>query len=367
MPRVPPSLLQRANRISPHLATLLPVCRTLPSARNELRWIREHVLSGSDAGRSGRISRGDRGLEAAVDRLVRRRGSGVPLQYVLGSQPFGHLDIRCRRGVLIPRSETEAWVCYLADVVAGTTPTAAALRIVDFCCGSGCVALLLSALLRRRGLAPSTRGFDVCPRAVALARENRALNARRGLLPREEEEEEGQVAFERADVFAAETEWRGLLPPSAGEGEAGARAHVLVANPPYVSARGFDRDTARAVRRYEPRRALVPPAAAAEHGDWDCAPEDVFYARLLDVAAILGSEIAVFEVGGLDQAVRVVEMAAAAAREGRRWDDVEIWRDWPDMRPAGDEVGVVRVAGRDVSVRGSGNGRAVFLRRRGRL
>lgn len=36
-------------------------------------------------------------------KLARRRARGEPLQYLLGSQPFGELDIKCGKGVLIPR------------------------------------------------------------------------------------------------------------------------------------------------------------------------------------------------------------------------------------------------------------------------
>lgn len=93
MPRIPPSLLSRAYRISPHAATLLPTCRELPSALNELRWIRQHVAQLGLKQDS----------ERQVARLCQRRGRGEPLQYVLGSQPFGNLDILCRPGVLIPR------------------------------------------------------------------------------------------------------------------------------------------------------------------------------------------------------------------------------------------------------------------------
>lgn len=35
--------------------------------------------------------------------MCRRRSQGVPLQYILGDQPFGDLEILCQRGVLIPR------------------------------------------------------------------------------------------------------------------------------------------------------------------------------------------------------------------------------------------------------------------------
>lgn len=41
---------------------------------------------------------------------VRRRGAGEPLQYVTGEMPFRHIILRCERGVLIPRPETEILV-----------------------------------------------------------------------------------------------------------------------------------------------------------------------------------------------------------------------------------------------------------------
>ncbi|KAK5941663.1 hypothetical protein PMZ80_005612 [Knufia obscura] len=51
---------------------------------------------------------------------IRRRTRSEPLQYILGTQPFGELEIRCKPGVLIPRPETEAY----------TTEVAASLQLV---------------------------------------------------------------------------------------------------------------------------------------------------------------------------------------------------------------------------------------------
>ncbi|KAI1084151.1 S-adenosyl-L-methionine-dependent methyltransferase [Whalleya microplaca] len=350
MPRLPPSLLQRARNISPHLATLLPVCRDLRSAQNELRWLREHV----SASRS----------KPTLARLCAQRARGAPLQYILGSQPFGDLDIRCRRGVLIPRPETEAWVLHLAPTLASTNVGGGrekALRVVDFCTGSGCIALLLFEQLRRRFPGLWVRGFDVAEQAVRLAKENVRGNAGRlglggvgtGEVERGVRVCNGSVGFERADIFAAD--WISNLLR-----EAGGAVDVLVSNPPYISSHGFDRDTERSVRNYEPRLALVP-AQEIQARFADCRPEDVFYARLLEIAGVLRPRVVVFEVGDLAQAVRVVEMAGSKG-EGH-WDGVEIWRDWPDMIPHEDEEDTVQVGRRSVPIRGSGNGRAVFLRR----
>lgn len=99
MPRIPPSLFWRVRRLSPAAVLLLPACRDLPSSLAELRWIQQHVADEQTEG--GRQQ--TRTQREAVLRLCRRRGRGEPLQYVLGTQPFGSLDLLCRRGVLIPR------------------------------------------------------------------------------------------------------------------------------------------------------------------------------------------------------------------------------------------------------------------------
>ncbi|RYP05677.1 hypothetical protein DL764_003647 [Monosporascus ibericus] len=396
MPRLPPSLIWRAHRISPHLAALLPACRDLASARNELRWIREHVFSSSSTSSSTTTTTTQKGNSSSnvqqqqqtqeesgvVARLCRRRGRGVPLQYVLGSQPFGPLNIRCRPGVLIPRPETEAWVVRLAGMLSGSDVTkrrsdssggsegGGSLRVVDFCSGTGCVALSLFALLQRQRRDVNrlrVYGFDVEPRAVALGRLNLAMNARRGFL-KPPLEEEKSVAFERADVFSSD--WLSFLRSyyDDNEDEGGStpgsrrerQIDVLVSNPPYISAAGFAHDTGRSVRNHEPRLALVPDAARFRIDDCDCAPEDVYYARLLRIAEDARPGVVALEVGDLAQAMRVVEMALKL--KGRSWESVEIWRDWPDMLPDEGEEGAVVVGGVRVPVIGSGSGRVVLLR-----
>ena len=97
MPRLPTSLLRRARHIHPLLPRLLRPCRDLESAQNELRWLREHAIEKGEV--EGERAR----WQSKLDRLCRERERGRPLQYILGSQPFGNLDILCRSKVLIPR------------------------------------------------------------------------------------------------------------------------------------------------------------------------------------------------------------------------------------------------------------------------
>jgi methylase of polypeptide subunit release factors len=100
MPRIPTLLLRKAHAIDPFLPTLLAPCRDLHTAQNELRWLREHVEKVAAA----RRAKGDTLAKGALLRqLIKERASGKPLQYLLGTEYFGDLEIRCAPGVLIPR------------------------------------------------------------------------------------------------------------------------------------------------------------------------------------------------------------------------------------------------------------------------
>ena len=96
MPRIHPRVFRAAHALHPHLAKLLPVCRDLRSAQNELRWLQEHA-GGSI------LNRKATNPQESLSSLVYRRARGEPLQYILGTEFFGDLEIKCRPGVLIPR------------------------------------------------------------------------------------------------------------------------------------------------------------------------------------------------------------------------------------------------------------------------
>ena len=73
-------------------------------------------------------------------KLLLRRASGEPLQYVTGHQPFFGLDFEVAKGVLIPRPETELLVETALGLLKNipTPPT-----ICDVGTGSGCIAITL--------------------------------------------------------------------------------------------------------------------------------------------------------------------------------------------------------------------------------
>ncbi len=73
--------------------------------------------------------------------LAGRRAERVPVQYLLNESPFYrrmfHVDTR----VLIPRPETELLCEWALSVISGLSSP----RVLDLCCGSGCIGLTVKA------------------------------------------------------------------------------------------------------------------------------------------------------------------------------------------------------------------------------
>ncbi|MCJ1293832.1 hypothetical protein MMC34_005388 [Xylographa carneopallida] len=345
MPRLPKSLLRHAYHIDPLLPLLLRPCRDLPSARNELRWLREHVSSGPNA----TTPHASNSTHTRLHKLCLERARGKPLQYILGSQPFGGLDILCRPGVLIPRPETESYTILLAEALIQHTQATPLqdLRVLDLCTGTGCIALLLYALLAPHVPNLSICGIDVSPTALKLAHQNLAWNSRHNYIHATAAQ---QVQFAYGDALTK-------TPSIEGEWD------ILISNPPYISPSSFDTDTERSVRNYEPKLALVPPPPLGLSGTTVSEMADVagdaFYKHLDRLARKGKAKIMVVEVAGTEQAVRVVK---GIDEEGDgHWDGCQLWHDDWDGRYWDEAVsdGKDRVGELGVRHLGTGHGRAV--------
>lgn len=73
-------------------------------------------------------------------KLVKRRGGGEPVQYIVGSQEFMRLDFLVKPGVLIPRSDTEILVEETLRMLEGIENPV----VVDVGCGSGAVGISIA-------------------------------------------------------------------------------------------------------------------------------------------------------------------------------------------------------------------------------
>ncbi|CAG8976968.1 hypothetical protein HYALB_00010950 [Hymenoscyphus albidus] len=360
MPRLPHSLLLRARKISPLLPLVLRGTRTWDSAVNELRWLREHVEQTTTT-RDSLLSPHKR-----LRILCERRAKGEPLQYILGSQPFGELDIICEPGVLIPRPETEAYTEYLAQFInqhhvvfktmtgaslnPSTKSTSNPLRIVDLCSGTGCIPLLLHSLLSNTFTALQIQGWDISQTAVSLARRNFRENVKRGYL-----NASPRISFEVVDIFSNLT----------SDQRASLKCDILISNPPYISNESFNHETTRSVRNWEPKLALVPNISCS----YSVLPQDVFYARLVDFHFNLGqSKILLMEIGDDEQAIRVVKILMDNLKRSTGSDlqnnSIEIWRDWPGQASDQGEKQELVIEEVSVPVRGSGALRAVVSMRK---
>jgi release factor glutamine methyltransferase len=145
-------------------------------------------------------------------RMLERRCGREPLQLVLGASEFYGLRLSVRRGVLVPRPETEALVEHaLADL-----PRERPTTVIDVGTGVGAVALALAA---QRPLA-RVLASDLDPAAVALARRNaRALGLELTVCHADLlEHPRLRAAARRADLLVANLPYlpeadRGTLPP----------------------------------------------------------------------------------------------------------------------------------------------------------
>ncbi|MBP2680838.1 MAG: N5-glutamine S-adenosyl-L-methionine-dependent methyltransferase [Candidatus Krumholzibacteriota bacterium] len=205
--------------------------RGVPNARRNAEWILGDVLRCRSADlylNPYRVI--DRGERERFQVMLRRRGEREPLQYILESTEFMSLPFRMRRGVFIPRPETEllveaveAFLDEFSRRAEGRQP----LLVLDLCCGSGVIAVSLA--VRRAGL--ECTAVDADGGAVILSRENAEANGvgRRVRC----------VESAAADFLRGSTE----------------TYHAVVCNPPYVAAGEIDRLLPE-VKDYEPRLAL---------------------------------------------------------------------------------------------------------------
>ena len=224
---------------------------------------------------------------AAMHAAIERRAAGEPLQYVTGEMPFRHIVLRCERGVLIPRPETEILVdAALEGVDAAVARGEKDVRVLEVGTGTGCIALSVAS--ERPGTLVTAT--DISPRAIELAGRNR----------------EALGLEEAVDIVECDLA-SGVDPELMGS------FAVLVSNPPYIPTRVLREEVPAEVADFEPELAL----------DGGVDGLDVFR-RLLELAP------AALAPGGM-LAVELFEEslddAASLVRAQGGWGSVEVRRD----------------------------------------
>lgn len=304
-------------------------------------------------------------------RNVVKRSKGMPLQYILGTQPFGNLDILCRRRVLIPRPETEMYTEKVAKLLLSALTVVAPtpqpllterkkLRILDLCTGSGCIALLLHSILKppdahrdpKSPVLPPDIAIEIVGVDNSLAAQSQALknlkhNIALGRLHPDAAEDVSFVKGHVLQIGAWARSGKELPDHIRNSFHAGPAKNddsfdlmtpwdVVIANPPYLAPKDYSPGgkTEPSVRKYEPKEALVPsdpnsnllnlPRLSPLLGD-------VFYMPLMHIARAVDAKLLIMEVGDSVQAGRVYGSVVTRHPQGHN-RQFECWRDDGSVR-----------------------------------
>jgi release factor glutamine methyltransferase len=98
-----------------------------------------HVL-GLGLGRLALVDGVTEEQAAAYDALLDRRAAREPLQHLLGSAAFRHVELAVGPGVFVPRPETELLAGWAVDRAREAGHHHRTCRVVDLCTGSGAIA-----------------------------------------------------------------------------------------------------------------------------------------------------------------------------------------------------------------------------------
>ncbi len=164
----------------------------------------------------------------ALEKLIQRRISGEPLQYILGHQEFWSIDFRVDPRVLIPRPETELLVDQSLEILSENSFKGVP-SVLEIGTGSGAIAIALAKEMKKIFLVAT----DISRDALVLAKEN-ARSA--GVQDR--------IEFVNGDLFGPFRRSKEKKP-----------FDLILSNPPYL-VRPEIGALAKEVKDYEPILAL---------------------------------------------------------------------------------------------------------------
>ena len=202
--------------------------------------------------------------EEELMHLLKRRISGEPFQYILGTQEFMGLTFSVAPCVLIPRQDTETLVEFVLDKTENTP-----LNILDIGTGSGCIPISLAYFRSNFRCV----GIDLSEDAIKLAKKNsESLSV------------SDRVSFKKCDILTE-------IPNSEFD--------IIISNPPYIKSEILP-TLQTEVRDFEPNMAL--------DGGTDGL---TFYRRICGIAPriLKNNGLLAFEIG-FDQADEVTALMA---------------------------------------------------------
>ncbi len=237
----------------------------------------------------------------AYERLLGRRTARVPLQHLLGTAPFRHIEVSVGPGVFIPRPETEMLAVPALEALRAL-PADERLA-VDLCTGSGALAIALALEAGETHMV----GVEISATAAEWAQSN-------------VERHGPALELCGSEVRIVATDAATCAEPGHPLHELAGRVSVVTSNPPYIPDGAVPRDPE--VREHDPPIALYG------------GPDGLgVIRRLLPAAAAL------LRPGGL-----LVMEHADAQGEGAGEDGLPgLLRSWPDWQDVRDHLDLNRL------------------------
>lgn len=241
---------------------------------------------------------------------IRLRMLHKPLQYITGSQEFMGIDFQVNEHVLIPRQDTETLVetvwKRMQEMVIDKTPALVEVgqnyRLLDLCCGSGCIGLSLWEMLRKAEVNEALNEKSVDKDLLEKGNEPKKQKSLElwNIILSDVSLEALEVSRQNAEHLQAEV----VLRESDLFHNIEETFHIIVSNPPYIPSAVVD-TLMPEVREYEPRLALD----GEEDGLY-------FYRKILEQAGdhLEDGGYVFFEIG-YDQAEAVRDLMIAAGLE----------------------------------------------------
>ena len=163
--------------------------------------------------------------KARFKECAARLSQGEPLQYVVGTAPFGNLTFEVTPATLIPRPETELLCRTALEHIRERGVQSP--KILDLCTGSGCIGLAIASRVKDAKVTLA----DLSREALAVARKNVALHHM-----------SGRVSCVQVDAMAEPPAFLGQF-------------DMIVSNPPYIDRKDME-GLEVSVKDFEPHMAL---------------------------------------------------------------------------------------------------------------
>jgi release factor glutamine methyltransferase len=235
---------------------LIPCCSSEHEAEQQAWWLLEEISKKNETQLlfDNQIELTDSDKKTLDEWVSLRVSEKKPIQYILGYVEFCGLEFFVKQPTLIPRPETEEWVCWLLEKLKKVENEK--LNILDIGCGSGCIAIALANNLKNS----SVIGVDLSSAAIELSNQNREHNKIKN------------VSFIQSDFYSN-------LSPDL-------KFDLIVSNPPYISEKEWS-DLSDTVKNWEDYKALV----AKDNGLF------AFEKIILDAKSYLKENIKLKELG----------------------------------------------------------------------